>query len=282
MSCNNSVRLAFAVALVFSACVFELAVAGTITTNLFYDDTGGPNNGGNLTVSTFDYVTNTLTDPDSGIEFDATIRIAAPAGFDLRTNGSTSNREWGVIDDAQTNNGALDTVGESVTATLQSINVSNLNGFAAGNADVSFDGFTDVILYFVGNVGDAGAITDGSSDLFTWEGTLDATENGGDPNSSNDSLIENPTIGQNTGGSLNGSNARIDLSATLPTMLVVEFRTHSNPPSTGTNDDRNRWRVDDFGVQFTVTTIPEPSGSVLIGVMLAMLSLVGSLRYRRG
>lgn len=235
---------------------FAPALAGTVSTTVYYDNSAGPNAGGNMTVPTYDYTTGTLTDGATGIEFDATIRISAPTDFSLRTNGGTGDREWGVRDTANAggNNGAIDLSPESVTAVLQgAINVTNFNGNDPGDVTVNFDGFTDWILFFVGNDGDAGRITDGSSTLFQWEGMLDP--NGSD--FGNTSFSGAPyTYGVQGASAASTNNALVDVSGTLPTTLVAEFVAHTNA---GSKVDPNRWRVDDLGLQFTVEVIPEPA-----------------------
>lgn len=238
----------------FTAALFlggSVASAGVVTENLFYD-------AGNKTATSHDY-TASLTDPDTGIEFDVTIRISAQAGGELRTNGGTSDREWGVR--TAGDNAAISSAGESVTAVLHLLSITNDNGFGAA-ANVNFDGFTDVILFFVGNDGDAGRVTDGSSTLFQWEGTLDpgGADFGDTVISVGSGLQTYGVVGES---SVNINNARIDVSGTLPTTLVTEFVAHSGGGATAPADP-NRWRVDDFGVQFTVT--PEPASLALLGL----------------
>ncbi len=237
---------AFMAALLVGASV---ASAGIVTDNLFYD-------GGNKTAATHDYNTGTLTDAGTGIEFEAVITITA-AGGDLKTNGGTSDREWGVTG----GNNAIDTAGESITATLTSITITNDNGFG-GAANVTFDGFTDILLYFVGNDGDAGKVTDGTSALFQWEGTLDpGGADFGDTVISVGSGLQ--TYGESGESAVSVNNARIDVSGTLPSTLVAEFVAHSGGGATAPADP-NRWRIDDLGVQFTVT--PEPASLALLGL----------------
>ncbi len=234
----------------------SIASAGIVTENLFYD-------AGNKTAATHDY-TASLTDVATGIDFDVVVTIAAQAGGDLRTNGGTSDREFGVR--TAGDNAAISSAGESVTATLTSINITNDGGHGAA-ASVVFDGFTDVILFFVGNDGDAGKVTDGTSTLFQWEGTLDPL--GAD---AADTVISVGSGLQTYGvvgeSSVNTNNAQIDVSGTLPTTLVTEFVAHSGGGTTAPADP-NRWRIDDFGVQFTVT--PEPASLALLGMGAMMI-----------
>ena len=236
----------------------SIASAGIVTENLFYD-------AGNKTAATHDY-TASLTDAATGIQFDVVVTIAAQAGGDLRTNGGTSDREFGVR--TAGDNAAISSAGESITATLTSINITNDGGHGAA-ASVVFDGFTDVILFFVGNDGDAGKVTDGTSTLFQWEGTLDPTT---DPTEFADTVISVGSGLQTYGvvgeSSVNSNNAQIDVSGTLPTTLVTEFVTHSGGGVTAPTAP-NRWRIDDFGVQFTVT--PEPASLALLGMGAMMI-----------
>ncbi len=244
------------------------ASAGTITQNFF-------KGGNNKTAPTHTYSETNITDPDTGVVFDAEILLTAAGGTgNLRTNGGTTAREFGV----EGGNAAIDSPTESITATLQSLTVTDFNGNDPSDVTVSFDGFASLIIYFVGNLGDAGEIVDGSNNvLFGWEGTLDPSENGGSPAVD---LGSAPfTFGVAGGGtSQPGSNALIDLSGSLPSTLVAQGDTHSNPPTTGTGDDNNRWRVDDYTAQFTVTVvepIPEPTSVLLLVLGSAALTLAG-------
>ncbi len=251
----------------------QSADAGTTFRNLFYDNSAGQNNGGNIDVPTFTYF-RSLTDADTGVEFDIEVLLTPSAGGTLRTNGGTTDREFGVR--TAGNNPAIEP-GESVTATLETVTLTNANGLNPADIDIAFDGFTDVIIYFSGNLGDAGKVTDGTTDLWSFEGSLDPAVNGGSPVTSDDSLFTFGVSGQSASST---GNARIDVSSFLPTTLVVEGVAHSNPP-TGEN---NRLRVDDFGVQFTVTvtsSIPEPSTFVLMALGMVSMSAV-ALRRRLG
>ncbi|MEN1680244.1 MAG: hypothetical protein AAGJ46_11685 [Planctomycetota bacterium] len=245
------------------------AGAGTITENFRYDDTSGQNNGPNITVPTFTYTLIDRTDPDTGVVFDVSMTISPTGGTgNLRTNGGTSDREFGV----EGGNAAIEP-GEAITAAPPVITITDFAGNDPADVDVSFDGYTEVILYFVGNGGDAARLTDGSTELWSFEGTLDPAENGGSPVTSDDSLFTFGVAGQH--GSP-GGNALIDLSGFLPQTLVLEGLAHSNPPNTGTNDDLSRLRVDDFRAQFTVTVIPEPAAGVLVGLALSAMSVAGT------
>ena len=229
--------------------------AGTVSANLFYDDV-------NQTVTSFDY-TASLTDGATGIEFDVTVTITPNAGGELRTNGGTSDREWGVR--TAGDNAAISSVGEFITASLTSLNVTNFNGNDPGDVTVDFDGFTDIILFFTGNDGDAGQLTDGSNTLFSWEGTLDPDGADFGDTSFSGAPYTYGIVGES---SVNTNNAQVDLSGSLPTTLVAEYAAHSG---TGAPVDPNRWRVDDYGVQFTVTVIPEPATSLLLGSALLVV-----------
>ena len=248
----------------------SVASAGVVNTTVFYDNGAGPNTGGNITVTSFDYNTGTLTDAATGIEFEAVITLTPPAGFSLRTNGGTGDREFGMRDTANAggNNPAFDLPAESVTATLTSITITNDNGLG-GAAAVNFDGFTDVIVYFSGNDGDAAAITDGSSTLFQWEGTLDPTT---DPVEFADTVISVgsglQTWGVSGASAGTTNNALIDVSGSLPTTLVLQSVLHSGGGVTAPTAP-NRIRVDDFGLQFTVT--PEPASFALLGLGAMMI-----------
>lgn len=236
------------------------AQAGTVSANLFYD-------GGNQTVTSFDYVAS-LTDGATGIDFDVTVTITPNAGGELRTNGGTSDREWGVR--TAGDNAAISSAGESITAALTSVNVTDYNGNNPGDVTINFDGFTDIILFFTGNDGDAGRLTDGSSTLFSWEGVLDPNDADFGDTSFSGAPYTYGIVGES---SINSNNAEVDLSLLLPTTLVAEFVAHSG---TGSPVDPNRWRVDDYGVQFTVTVIPEPATSISL-----CFALLVSVRCRR-
>ena len=217
------------------------ALAVKVNTNLFYDNSAGPNSGGNITTPDFIYV-DTLTDATTGVVFDIEVRLAAAGGTgNLRTNGGTTDREFGV----EGNNAAIDTVGESITASLQSLTVTDFGGNSASDVSVTFDGFTDMILFFVDNDGDSGEVTDGSNTLFEWNGSLVA----GSPDTTLASGV-GFTPGISGQSASNTNNARVEFSGVLPQTLVAASTAFSG---SGTPVDPNRWRVDDFGVQFDVT-----------------------------
>ncbi|MEN1680243.1 MAG: autotransporter-associated beta strand repeat-containing protein [Planctomycetota bacterium] len=225
----------------------------TVNENLFYD-------GGQVaSAPSFDY-TASITDQTTGVSFDVVVTITPSAGGELRTNGGTGDREWGVR--TAGDNAAISTTGESITASLTSLTVTDFGGFAEEDVQVNFDGFTDAVLYFVGNGSDAGKLTDGVTDLWAFQGTLDPTENGGTPDITlGDLPLEFGVAGEGAGP---GGNARIDLSSLLPTTLVAEAVDHTNPPPPvgSAGEDNNRFRIDDYGVQFTID-VTSPSAETL-------------------
>ncbi len=272
MSLHRITQLFSLCAVAFS-CVISVqpAAADTLVENLFYD-------GSNVTATSFDYA-GSLTS-SQGIEFDFSIRLTATdmGGnvANLRTNGGTTNREFGVRALDNMDNSAAET-GESITAALQAVTITNFNGIDPSDVSVNFDGFSDVILYFVGNGSDAVNVTDGSNNsLFSFEGSLDPMENGGMPTAMGAPF----TFGVAGESATAGSNALVDFSSgALPTTLIFNGVQHSNPPPpTGSaGEDNNRFRVDDFGVQFTVTVVPEPASAML---MIAT-GCIFSLKRRR-
>ncbi len=226
----------------------NVSFGDTFEQNFFYDDADGSNPGGNLTVDQFDYVYSITS--GEGIVFHATVRLMAMKNgiaANLRTNGGTSDREFGVQATAGGDNGAIEP-GESVIATLEDITVTDFNGFDPGDVTVTFDGFTNIILYFVGNDGDSAEVTDGDGLLiFEFNGTLDPLENGGVPDTNDDSLFEFGVMGE-SGTSAN--NARIDVSGVMPQSLIISGTDFSGMGVP--TEPNNRVRVDDFGAQFTV------------------------------
>ncbi|MEN1680241.1 MAG: hypothetical protein AAGJ46_11670 [Planctomycetota bacterium] len=236
---HHRTRLPRATALALSLVLAAGACGQTLTTRVFYDDTTGPNAGGNFEGPQFTYFSS-ATDPATGVAFDFEVTLTAAGGL-LRTNGGTTDREFGV----NTNNAAIDTVGESITAALTSLSVSDFAGNDPADVSVGFEGFTDVIAYFVANDGDSGAFTDGTNTLFEWNGSLDPSQAGGSPDASG-APFEFGVVGE---AAATSNNARIDFSSVLPTTLVAESTQFSG---SGVPSDPNRWRVDDFGLQFRV------------------------------
>ena len=226
---------------------------------MFYDDADGQNFGAQFTGTEFDYLL-TLTSGE-GIVFDATFRLTAEQNgvqANLRTNGGTQDREFGVRNVEGGDNSAIEP-GEAITATLMDVTVTDLNGNDANDVSVTFDGFNNVILYFVANDGDSGEVADGDGNLiFEFNGSLDPLENGGMPDVNDPTLFEFGVAGEASAGTAI-NNARVDVSAVMPSILVVAGTEYSGA---GAPTEPNRIRIDDLGVQFTVEV---KGGGLLLG-----------------
>ena len=164
-------------------------------------------------------------------------------------------------------NGAIDQPGEGVQFSVSNVAVAS----GPSPALASFDGFTALGIFFAQSSDDAGAITDGTTDLWTYDGALGTSPgSNADPagvktpgQSSDDSIYDWFGIKAHT-------HAQVDLSGFLPQTLNYEFRTASV-------DGSNRNRVNAVGVQFTV--IPEPSAMALV-LMGSLLAFTDKCRRR--
>ena len=181
-------------------------------------------------------------------------------GGNLHNFGSPTN-SYGIDNGGGADNNALDDSGPNAESI--SFSVGNIQQTAGLPTAISFDGFTSLGVFFSTNVSDAGAITDGSSDIWTFDGALGVNPgSNGDPpgakilgNSSDDNAFSWFGIRQHT-------HAQVDVSGTLPQTMVYEVRSPSNV------SEPNRVRLNNIGVQFTV--VPEPVSGVLL--VLALLA----------
>lgn len=197
--------------------------------------------GSNVDLQAQSFIYN-FTDPESGVSFVATLTATANSDNGAATNLQvTSTGGTGAAGIGGTNtgggNGAVDfdNSGSNGGETL-SFAVSNVTQIGGPIADdVAFDGFTSLALYFSNNPGDAGAVTDGSSDIWKFNGPL-----GTAGNSSDDSLY--------TFAATNTAST-VDVSGVTPSSVAYESRQ-------GSGDD-NRIRVDDVTGQFTITLPPQ-------------------------
>lgn len=180
-------------------------------------------------------------------------------------NGPTFS--YGIDNSGGGDNNALDDGPNAESITYA---VSNINQTGGPATTISFDGFTGLGVFFSAQVSDAGAITDGSSDIWSYDGALGTNPAAnGDPagtkvlgNSSDDSLYD-------WFGLKSYVHAQVDISATLPQTMVYEVRT----PTDGS--DNNRVRVNNVGVQFTV--VPEPASGMLS--LIALLAIGHNRRW---
>lgn len=182
-------------------------------------------------------------------------------GGDLHNFGSPTY-SYGIDNSGGSDNNALDDGPNAESITLT---VSNINQTAGPAAPITFDGFTGLGIFFSTQVSDAGAITDSTSDIWSFDGALGTNPaTNADPpgtkvlgNSSDDSAFSWFGLRQH-------AHAQVDVSGSLPQTMVYEVRT----PTDGS--DNNRVRVNNVGVQFTI--VPEPSSMSLVGLIFAVLA----------
>lgn len=242
--------------------------AGVVTDTLAYDNSQGENAGGNVSGQPTFLMNGSVTDGDTGIAFsyELTVTALGDGSPELRTNGGTDNREWGVRT-ANGQNGAIENVdNEGIQYTVGNITVTDFAGNDPGDVSVTFDQFTNVILNFVANPGDAGEISDGVTTFWSFSGAIyDSGANGGDAsddggllgNSSDDSKV----LGTSVAGfsSAVGTNILLDLSS-------YGMTTFQALGADGGDGSTNRWRVDDITSQFTVNVVPEPASIALLAI----------------
>ncbi len=245
-----------AASLVLAGLFAGAAQAGTVTDTLAYDNSAGENAGGNLNVADF-VMSGAATDGDTGVAFTYDVRLTGLGGT-LRTNGGTTNREFGIT--GATGNNAIDQLGEGVQYAVENIVVTDFNGLNPADVSVNFDEFTAVILFFVDNDGDAAYISDSleatpGAANWSFEGSI--VDGIG---STDDSLI---TPGVSGFSASNSNNAQIDVSGFDLTTLVVGS---SGEDFVSGAVDPNRIRTDDITSQFTVTVVPEPASLALSGL----------------
>lgn len=254
------------------------AQAGVVTDTVAYDNSQGDNAGGQVSGPPTFLMTGSATDGDTGVSFtyELTVTALGDGSPELRTNGGTDNREWGV---RTTNgqNGAIENVdNEGIQYTVGNITVTDFAGNDPGDVSVTFDQFTSVILNFVANPGDAGEVSDGVTTFWSFSGAIyDSGANGSDAsddggllgNTSDDSKV----IGTSVAGfsSAVGTNILLDLSS-------YGMTTFQALGADGGDGSTNRWRVDDITSQFTVNVVPEPGSLTLLA--LGGLALCGRRR----
>ena len=170
----------------------------------------------------------TFTFTDGIATFTADVRIAAGGGDGTLTAASSGH--MGVTG----SNGTISQAGEKHTFTVENIVETTDTG-----ATIDFDGFTTIALYFTSEDSDAGALTDNSSDIWSFDGKLGDI---GGAKASGNTTDDNAYTWTGTSGNV---HADVDVSGSLPETLVAEWRTN-------TTSGNNRWRTNSVGGQFTV------------------------------
>ena len=139
-----------------------------------------------LQAQTFTY---SFTDAATGVTFTADLTATANSDNAGATNlqvTSTGGTGAAGVGGTSTGggNGAIDfdnagsQGGESLGFTVS--NIQQTGGPAISG--LAFDGFSEITLYFSDNPGDAGAVTDGTSDIWTFSGPLGTAGNSSDDN----------------------------------------------------------------------------------------------------
>ena len=197
-----------------------------------------------------------------GVTFDYDLTFTAGGGILHNFNSPTN--AYGVDNGGGDDNNALDEGPNPESITFSVDNIVQTGGLPA---TITFDGFTGVGIFFAQGDDDAGAITDGTQDLWSFAGMLGtnpANANAATPlgvkvlgNSTDDSLFE-------WYGARTHTHAQVILTDSLPQTMVYEVR--ASP-----TDGQNRNRLNNVGVQFTVDVVPEPSALVLVAAAAAGL-----------
>lgn len=190
----------------------------------------------------------------SGATFDYDLTWTGGGGNLHNFNSPTFS--YGIDNAGGSDNNALD---DGPNAESISFTVSNINQTGGAPQIITFDGFTGLGVFFSTQVSDAGAITDGLSDLWSYDGAL-----GTNP-ATNADPVGVKVLGSSSDDSLYSwigfkayAHAQVDISASLPQTMVYEVRQASN------TSDTNRVRLNNVGVQFTV--IPEPASAALLAL----------------
>lgn len=210
------------------------------------DRDSDPNTGNHLVPS----FTRTYTITEGFVSFDYDLTLTGGNGNLHNFNGPTFS--YGIDNSGGSDNNALDDAGPSNPESI-TFAVSNITQTAGPVVPITFDGFSALSVFFSAQVSDAGAITNGTSDIWSFDGNLGTNPVDGDPNtpsgtkvlgnSSDDSLFEWFGLRQH-------AHAQVDLSTILPSTMVYEVRSPTN------TSDNNRVRLNAVGVQFTIDIDP--------------------------
>ena len=196
--------------------------AGVASAVLLYDgsDNAPFSSGGADGAASYDKVFS-IGNAATGVFFDITLTVV-PGGGDGMLEAANSGH-LGVVGES---NNALSFVSAAETLTFS---ISNITQTSGPDATIEFDGFTEIAPLFSADNSDAGEIVDVVS-----EAVLFAFDNGDGTVEISESTNDNPFI--------------VDLAGSFPEQLMAR----TTMPTTGGD---NRWRVNNLGVQFSITAI---------------------------